>query len=136
MYGVQFIYSFILFRKHELSLSVLLSFVCSSLRTCPSCAPVATSFAAANSVSYVAPSLGAWLGYTSAAAVATATTTTAGTVGAISAVSGAAGAGMAGYKMTRRTAGVSNAGGVCREVYSTDSSRAFFLWQKYYRPGL
>lgn len=79
-------------------------------------------FAAANSVSYVAPSLGAWLGYTSttsaaataaaaAAAAATAATTGAasgaGSVGAFSAVSGAAGAGVAGYKMTRRTAGVS-----------------------------
>eukprot|EP00752_Nemacystus_decipiens_P008307 g7425.t1 len=76
----------------------------------------AVGFAAANSVSYVAPSLGAWLGYTSttsaaaAAAAATAATTGAasgaGSVGAFSAVSGAAGAGVAGYKMTRRTAGV------------------------------
>ena len=67
----------------------------------------------------MAPSLGAWLGYTSttsaaaaAAAAATAATTGAaasgaGSVGAFSAVSGAAGAGLAGYKMTRRTAGVS-----------------------------
>eukprot|EP00903_Cladosiphon_okamuranus_P013241 g12346.t1 len=79
----------------------------------------AVGFAAANSVSYVAPSLGAWLGYTSttsaaaaAAAAATAAAATtgaasgAGSVGAFSAVSGAAGAGVAGYKMTRRTAGV------------------------------
>lgn len=83
--------------------------------------PKNSRYAAANSVSYVAPTLGAWLGYTSttsaaaAAAAATAAAATAastsaaagaGTVGAFSAVSGAAGAGVAGYKMTRRTAGV------------------------------
>lgn len=88
----------------------------------PSLPPFTSSFAAANSVSYVAPSLGAWLSYyTSTSAVAAAATTAAGvagttsaaaatgagSVGAISAVSGAAGAGVAGFKMTRRTAGVS-----------------------------
>lgn len=73
----------------------------------------AVGFAAANTVSYVAPTLGAWLGYTSASAAAAVGSTvtagaagTAGSVGAFSAVSGAAGAGVAGYKMTRRTAGV------------------------------
>lgn len=79
----------------------------------------AVGFAAANTVSYVAPTLGAWLGYTSASAAAAVGSTaavgaaagTAGSVGAFSAVSGAAGAGVAGYKMTRRTAGVRAFGG-------------------------
>lgn len=79
------------------------------------CASQSIRFAAANTVSYVAPSLGAWLGYTSASATAVVGSTaaagaaagTAGSIGAFSAVSGAAGASVAGYKMTRRTAGVS-----------------------------
>lgn len=83
-------------------------------------------FAAVNSVSYVAPSLGAWLGYTSTAAAASG----AGTVGAFSAVSGAAGAGVAGYKMTRRTAGVSGTPHhCCRRFFFC--SALFFFFRKY-----